>query len=102
MRYLLVLQWSATSAADYDAMLEIEAELEEKLSPSHEVDGHDAGSGETNIFIVTENPEAAFTEIRHLIGDRTSWIDCRIAYREDTGEKYTILWPRNLVEFDVA
>src|SRR5205814_6768761 len=43
MKYQLVLQWPASSIKDYDAMIEVEDALIEKLSKANDVDGHDAG-----------------------------------------------------------
>lgn len=52
MKYQLVLQWPASSIKDYDAMIEAENALIENLSAANDVDGHDVGSGEVNIFRV--------------------------------------------------
>jgi len=102
MKYQLVLQWPASSIKDYDAMIAIENVLLEKLSSSSEIDGHDAGSGEVNIFIHTDDPQRAFAEVKAVLGSRDFWIDARVAYRElDKGE-YTILWPTDLDTFGVS
>lgn len=102
MRYQLVLQWPAADSQDYDAMIEIEDTLIEQLSAVHEVDGHDAGSGEMNIFIRTDDPERAFAEIERILGSRDFWIDARVAYRELKGDQYVVLWPSNFTDFRVA
>src|ERR1700734_259644 len=64
MKYQLVLQWPATSIRDYDSMIEIESVLSERLSKNSKVDGHDAGAGEMNIFVHTDDPIMAFKEIQ--------------------------------------
>ncbi len=102
MKYQLVLQWPASSIKDYDAMIEVENALVEKLSEANDVDGHDAGSGEVNIFIRTDDPKRAFNEVKAVLGTRDFWVDARVAYREVTGSEYTILWPKDLTEFKVA
>ena len=102
MRYQLVLQWPAASIKDYDAMIEIEDALVEKLSDENEVDGHDAGSGEMNIFIRTDKPKEAFNEVKNILGSRDVWVDARVAYREVSGSEYKILWPKSLTEFKVS
>jgi hypothetical protein len=102
VKYQLVLQWPASSIKDYDAMIRIEDTLIEKLSGEHKVDGHDAGSGEMNIFIHTDNPNNAFKEIKAVLGSRDFWVDARVAYREVTGDEYTILWPKDLTQFTVT
>ena len=50
MRFQVVLQWPAHSLNDYDEMIAVEDYLIAKLSEQSEVDGHDFGKGETNIF----------------------------------------------------
>ncbi|HEV8001991.1 MAG TPA: hypothetical protein VGP63_19035 [Planctomycetaceae bacterium] len=101
MKYQLVLQWPAASIDSFDALIEIEDTLSEKLSREHEVDGHDSGSGEMNIFIMTDRPQSAFNEVKAILGSRDCWPDARAAYREVAGDDYTILWPRGLTKFDV-
>jgi len=101
MKYQLVLQWPASSIRDYDAMLEIEQSLTKNLSEANDVDGHDAGSNEVNLFIKTNDPKRTFIEIKTILGSRDFWIDARVAYREIEGVEYTILWPPGLIEFKV-
>jgi hypothetical protein len=87
---------------DYDAMIEVESTLVGNLSASSNVDGHDAGTGEVNIFIRTDDPKRAFNEVKTILGARDFWVDTRVAYREVAGSEYTILWPKDLPEFRVA
>jgi hypothetical protein len=54
MKYQLVLQFQAESVQQFDELAVLEDLLVENL-PSHSVvDGHDFGSGELNIFILTD------------------------------------------------
>jgi hypothetical protein len=102
MKYQLVLQWPAATIQDYDTMIGIENLLIEHLSAENDVDGHDAGTDEVNIFIHTSNPRGAFEEVRSILGTRDFWIDARVAYRELAGSEYTVLWPKDLTEFKVS
>ena len=102
MRYQLVLQWPASSIEDFDALIDVEDLLIEKLTEADDVDGHDAGSGEANIFIRTDDPKRTFNEIKGILGNHDCWIDVRVAYREIVGNGYTILWPRDLADFKVT
>ena len=85
----------------YEAMIEAEELLIENLSEANEVDGHDAGAEEVNIFIRTDNPEGAFNEVRDILGTSAYWVDARAAYREVLNNEYTILWPEDLTKFKV-
>ena len=60
MTFQLVLQFNSDSLSDYDAMVTLEDELIQELGDAADVDGHDIGSGQTNIFIVTSDPESTF------------------------------------------
>lgn len=101
MKYQLVLQWPSSRLADYDEMIRIEDALIEGLGEEHEVDGHDEGTGEVNIFIRTNTPSEVFSRIKEII-NKDAFKDVRIAYREVSKSAYTILWPRNLTKFTVA
>ena len=50
MRFHLVLQWPLSSLNGFDEILNIEDLLIAKLTDQSDVDGHDFGSGEANIF----------------------------------------------------
>ena len=101
MRYILVLQWPGSSAADYDALVEMEDLLESALGDLASVDGHDFGSGEMNIFLETDRPVDAFSEVAAVLGNGPRWVDVRAAYRDATGERYEVLWPEALEQFSV-
>lgn len=101
MKYQLVLQWSASELPDYDDMIEIEDLLIANLSEGSEVDGHDAGAGEVNIFVRTDRPEATFEEVKTTLQEPL-WTGMRAAYREFASNTYAVLWPKNLTEFRVA
>lgn len=103
MKYLLVLQWSATSVADFDALIDVEDELETGLpSEDGEVDGHDFGSNQMDIFVLTERPREAFRSAAALLSTNPRWASLRAAYRPLDGEDYVGLWPRDVSDFSVA
>jgi hypothetical protein len=93
MKYQLALQFPASSIKDYDEMIALEDELIKKLGSSAKVDGHDCGSGEMNIFIYADEPERVFETIRPVVAKRKLIENLVAAYRERTGEDYTVIWP---------
>jgi hypothetical protein len=99
MRYVLVLQWSGSTETDFDELISMEDALVETSRAA--VDGHDFGSGEMNLFVNTDQPAATFTEVAETLGNRPRWLAVRAAYREASGDDYTILWPEGLQEFSV-
>ena len=102
MKYQFVIQWSADSIKDYDAMIVVEDALIEQLTDGHEVDGHDSGSGEINIFMLTNDFGRAFEEVKSILHAEGMWKGVRIAYREVDKSRYTVLWPQGLREFIIA
>jgi hypothetical protein len=101
MKYQLVLQWPASSVDDYDSMITIEDSLIEGLPNDSKVDGHDAGSGQVNIFIRTNEPTKTFDDVMSILESSVAWIDIRIAYRDLERSEYTVLWPKDLKEFEI-
>ena len=94
MKYQLVLQFDASNTADFDQLIEIEDMLENKLGNLHEVDGHDFGSGEMNIFIHTNDPKAAFELAKHSLS-ASELTTMKAAFRKLDGETYQVLWPES-------
>lgn len=102
MRYQLVLQLQAESVYDFDELAPLEDLLVRNL-PSHSVvDGYDFGSGEFNIFILTDQPEESFHAAETIIQIYRPIQALRAAYREPGQDDFVILWPPNLQEFTVA
>jgi hypothetical protein len=101
VRYILVLQWPADSDADFEALISMEEQLGAAIGRYASVDGHDFGSGEMNIFIVTERPTEAFADVANVLREDPRWGTLRAAYREAQGGTYEILWPEGLQNFSV-
>jgi hypothetical protein len=94
MDYQLVLQFRGDSPADHDSMVALENELIEELSDSADVNGHDAGSGEINIFIITADPVRTFQQSKTVLERKRCSGAVIAAYRPVDGEDYTIVWPQ--------
>ena len=83
MKYQLVLQLPAGSIQDYNNMVGLEEDIIEAIGKLGDVDGHDFGSGETNIFILTDYPQRIFDQI-------TS---------QDIMDDFAIIYPTGLKNF---
>ena len=93
MSYQLVLQVRGDSLDDFDVMMNLEKELSIELNDIADVDGHDMGCGETNIFILATNPTAVF-EASEPILDRFKLLhDVKAGYRLLSDDIYTTIWP---------
>jgi hypothetical protein len=55
-----VLQKAANSIDDFEDIISFEDALIGLLSGKADVDGHDFGSGEANIFIITSKPISTY------------------------------------------
>jgi hypothetical protein len=98
MDYQLVLQFRGDSLADYDAMVALENDLIAELGHSADVDGHDVGSGETNIFIITDDPLKTFRLSKAVLERKQRLEAVTAAYRRLDGENYTTIWPEGATE----
>ncbi len=86
---------------DFDRLVELETTLIEKLGDIATVDGHDFGLGKFNIFVLTDDPAAAFTEARQIVMNEAITNDLRSAYRRMDAEDYVTLWPSSLIDFSL-
>lgn len=102
MEYKLVLQVQNVGSGDLERLLRWEKSIAECLAESATVDGHDLGSGEFNIFIDTDKPEATFRSIMSCKGAETIAWPTTTAYRHRDSEDYVTLWPPGQKQFDVA
>lgn len=102
MKYQLVIQFPEDMYDDLDEIAELEEELDEILIDS-EVDGHDIGSGEVNIFIHTDKASDTLEAVKEFLEEKDIDIDLiKAGYRELGANDYIPLWPESLEEFYVA
>ena len=93
MNYQLVLQFRGDDCLDFDAMVSLEDEIQQIVEPIADVDGHDVGSGEMNIFILTADPVATFEQAKPLLSDTSLLHKVSVAYRELRSDDFTVLSP---------
>ncbi len=102
MRYMLIIQFSPTIDCNFELLVSLEEIFGEKLSGMADVDGHDWGSGEMNIFIITERPEETFGICTGILHSHSLMSGVKVAYRLLDGDEYTCLWPKGMTEFSVT
>ena len=98
----LVLQLPGDCLKDYDSLIELEDAIIARIGNIGEVDGHDMGAGEMNIFIHTDHPKLAFEAIKSLLGTKDFMPNFKAAFRDVDKAEFTILYPPGLGEFRVA
>ncbi len=100
MKYQLVIQFAEELFEDEIAYMEDKLD---ELIVDAEVDGHDIGSGEINIFIHTTNPVDTFKVVKNVLENESINFEyVKIAYREIFGKNYIILWPKDCTKFKVT
>ena len=103
MKYSLVLQFRGDSLADFDKMVQLEETLTKHLGRSADVDGHDMGSGEINIFIHTTDPVGTFRRAKPVLAEMNRLDKVTAAYRPLDGDNYTVVWPEgSTTEFKIV
>lgn len=102
MNFQLVLQFETDSISDYDRLVHFEEMAGDLLGSTGLIDGHDIGSGEMNIFILTDDPVASFERLKPSIDHLGITGKHKVAFRELSSEAYEILWPPDHKEFTIA
>ena len=101
--YQLVLQWTTEFEEDYDVLIAMEEILEKSIPATDgDVDGHDLGTGEMNLFVYTDDPARAFRAASSALGTHPRWGAVRAGYRPVDGDAYIVLWPSTLERFLVT
>lgn len=92
----LVLQLRGDDCLDFDAMVNLEGDIQHVIEPIADVDGHDVGSGEMNIFILTADPVATFERAKPLLSAASLLNNVSVAYRDLRSDNFTVLWPKSV------
>jgi hypothetical protein len=102
MKYQLVLQFRAEGTQDFDELVVLEDLLIENLPSTSEFDGHDFGSNEFNIFVLTNQPRETFRVAEKIIQQYHPQQQLKAAYREFGKVEFVVLWPPNLQAFKIG
>jgi hypothetical protein len=96
MNYQLIIQFQLADASvdDFDRLIIIENELRIIMKDKHDVDGHDLGADEMNIFIHTNDPDDAFKLAKNVLS-KNDLKTILVASRQMKGEEYSVIWPEN-------
>ena len=102
MKYQLVMQFPEAIYGDLDYIAELEEKFDDSLVDA-EVDGHDIGNGEVNIFIHTNHPMETFEATKNILEEEgLDFNAIKIAYREFANEQYIPIWPSDLTDFTIT
>lgn len=93
MDYQLVIKFWRKSLADESFLATIESDLKNALGDSVELEGHDVGPKEINLFMLTAEPRIAFRKARDILEQRGITNGVSAAFRLNGGEQFTSIWP---------
>lgn len=102
MQYQLSVQIKGVNSEDFNRLVRWENDLATPLAPFADVDGHDFGSGEFNIFIFTNDPIVTFRKVQEFTEVRPLPQAMAAAYRQIDGDEYVVLWPPDPAEFSIS
>jgi hypothetical protein len=101
-RYQLVIQLREENSRAFEDMLRLENALAAVLGDLVDVDGHDAGSGEINVFTFTDSPIVAFERMTAIPELARLLPRLRVAYRAVDAEDFETLHPPGIYSFEIA
>ena len=93
MQYQLVLKFRKTSLGSPADVQVLETVLAEALLGTAQLDGHDTGPNDINLFINTPDPASSFRRTKPAL-ERLQLLDrVTAAYRLEGGSRFTVVWP---------
>ena len=91
--FQLVLQFRPWGSRRFDELVRFENHLVELLKGDAEVDGHDLGSNEANVFLLCFDPPALLRRCVEAAETTGLLPILSAAHRELNSEDYTRVWP---------
>jgi hypothetical protein len=88
-----VLQFAPWDSARFDDLIALEEKLIDAVGTRATVDGHDAGSGEANIFVLTDHPAEVLRDCLPVV-QHSAFPIFAAGYRSLDADSYQRVWPR--------
>lgn len=101
-QYQLVLQWRGEAQPAFDNLIDLEGALIVGLGGVGDVDGHDMGHDESNIFVFTDTPEQCFQQCLLILHGSPYKQGLTAAYRANDSETYIAIWPKGASDFHLT
>ena len=81
------------NSSDLDDLISLEEKLISAVGSRGNVDGHDVGAGEANIFILTEVPIEVLRDCIPVV-QQSPFSAFTAGYRDLKSDSYERMWPR--------
>ncbi|KAG9601748.1 hypothetical protein KCV01_g7457, partial [Aureobasidium melanogenum] len=95
----LIKHWRGEGQPSFDILVELEDVLIAGLGDMGDVDGHDMGLSEFNIFIMTDDPKSCFQRCLLILHGSGYEQGLAAGFSGEDDETYTSLWPEGAVNF---
>ena len=89
----LVLQFRQSSLADLRVIDVLETRLREILGSTAEMDGHDIGKRDVNVFLIASDPASTFRRSKPLLEELQVLDRVTAAHRVVGGAQFKVIWP---------
>lgn len=97
-----MIQFKQEFFDDLELLVKLEDQLENSLFDA-DIDGHDVGNGELNIFIHTNDPTNTLEETKAVLENQDIDLEAvKVGYRDFSSNTYVPIWPEDLEEFKVT
>jgi hypothetical protein len=93
MQHQLVLQFRRTSFEAPGLVDGLEAKLKETLGDTVEMDGHDIGTRDVSVFILTLDPASTFRKAKPVLEGLKLLDWTTAAHRVVGGAQFKVIWP---------
>jgi hypothetical protein len=93
MQYQLVFRFRKSSLERPDDIQSLERALADSLGDAVQLDGHDIGPRDVNLFLMTPDPTSAFRRSKPALEQLALLDKVTAAHRVEGGARFTVIWP---------
>lgn len=93
MRYQLVFRFRKAAFETPAAVLALERAFAEALGGKAQLDGHDTGTRDIDLFLLSEEPDSAFRRCKPALEAASLLDKVVVAHRLEGGARFKVLWP---------
>ncbi|MEO8161575.1 MAG: hypothetical protein ABI588_09160 [Arenimonas sp.] len=93
MQYQLVFRFRKLAFEAADGMQALELALAGALAGTAQLDGHDTGKRDIDLFLLTADPGSTFRRSKPVLEKLALLDKVTVAHRLEGGARFTVLWP---------
>lgn len=93
MQSQLILRFRSGSIESLEDLATFEQDLATLLGATAYVDGHEVGRGNTDVYLLTDNPTSTFRRAKPLLEQLQLLDKVVAAHRVVGGARFAVIWP---------